>query len=75
MDSELTGEPPPRIVERAQLFGLTLGFDTQGCALHVVESIGTTDTVCLRGSAAQRRELLRVLATFTRLERPGATSP
>lgn len=75
MSSEITREPPPRIVERAQLFGLTLGFDTEHCAAHFLESIGATDTVCLRGSAAQRRELLRVLATFTRLERPGATSP
>jgi hypothetical protein len=75
MDSEFMGHPAPRIVERAQLFGLTLGFDTYGCASHVMESIGTTDSVCLQGSAAERRELLRVLATFTRLERPGATGP
>jgi hypothetical protein len=75
MDSEITGEPPPRLIERARLFGLPLAFDTEHCASHVVESIGTTDTVCLRGSAAQRRELLRVLATFSPIERPGETSP
>jgi hypothetical protein len=75
ISSEITGEPAPRIVERAQLFGLTLGFDTEHCATHFLESIGTTDTVCLRGSAAQRRELVRMLGTFTPIERAGATSP
>ncbi|MFO0710327.1 MAG: hypothetical protein U0353_10845 [Sandaracinus sp.] len=45
------------------------------CAHHGVASIGTTDTVCLRGSAAQRRELVRVLGAFTPIERPEAASP
>jgi hypothetical protein len=75
ISSEITGEPPPRIVERAQLFGLTLDFDTEHCATHFVESIGTTDTVCLHGSAAQRRELVRILGSFRPIARPAATSP
>ena len=33
-----------------------------------------TDTVCVRGTAAQRRELVHLLATFTAIEDPGVTS-
>ena len=72
--NESDGEPPARISEHAHLFGLTLGFDTDHCAQHVVESIAMTDTVCVRGTAAQRRELVHLLATFTAIEDPGVTS-
>jgi hypothetical protein len=55
-------------------FGRSLALDTEGCAFEEIPSIGHIQILCLTGTARERDEIARVLATFA-AEDGGAHPP
>ncbi len=72
--------PPQPGSRRAHLFGHDLRFDRDGgedgqCAWIAEPGTGLTHTVCVRGTRAQRDELVAILGSFVRVNSADGATP